>query len=287
MSHKFPVCWVLLLFTSFIFLNGCKGIDLESKWRDRDVVVDAGDDEWKDCRQYFEDGTTIGIYNDESYVYLCFTTTAKRVQTELVKQGFVVWFNQGESKKKELGIRYPVVVKTAPGGPPTIQGNPDQGAPPGGESQMPPPSSQNGVNANVNQVSVEELKVLTSEKDMGKTFTLDEAAELDIFARIANDSTGKIIYELKMPLKKTEHSPYAAVPSSTNSIGVGFMLYSDPNSTSMSDKMNGFDRNMDSGMGGGGMGGGGAMEKTKLKIWTNITLSSNSLEPAAQTPLND
>lgn len=280
LNKIFRVCWVLMLLASFILLNGCKGISMASKWRDRDIVIDAMDNEWQDCRQYSDGETDIGIYNDDSYVYMCFTTKDENIQTELLRQGFIVWFNQDGTKKKQLGVRYPVVVKTAPGGPPIVQGNPNQGAPPGGESQIAPPVGQGGVNANVNQVSVEELRILTSEKDAGKTLTLDEAAKLDISASITNDESGRIIYELKVPLKKTDQTPYAAVPSATNNIGIGFMLYSEPNSASMSDRMNGFNDVGGGGMGGGGlggggMGGGGAMEKTNLEVWANVTLASN------------
>jgi hypothetical protein len=268
-------CWVLFLLISLSLLNGCGGADVASRWLDKDIIIDAMDNEWQGCTQYSDKGTKIGVYNDESYVYLCFTTTDTHLQTELTRQGFIVWFNQKGSKKKELGVRYPVAVKTAPGGPPAVQGNPDVGAPPGGEAQIAPPVGQGGADANVNQVSVKELKILTSEKDEGKTLTPDEAAGLDISVSIANDKNGRLIYELKMPLKRTGQTPYAAVPSPENTMGIGLMLYSAPNSASMSDKMNGFDNSMAGGqMGGGGMGGGGAMEKTNLEVWANVTLAS-------------
>jgi hypothetical protein len=281
LNKRFCGYWVLFLSASFFLLNGCQGAGVASKWLDKDIVIDARDNEWQDCIQYSRDGSTIGIYNDESYVYMCFTTTNEHIQTELTRQGFIVWFNQAGSKKKELGIRYPVIDKSTPGGPPGGQGKPgSQGAPPGGEVQVAPPVGQGGPDANVNQVSVKEIKILTSEKDAGKDLTLDEAAELDIYASIKNDQSGKLIYELKMPLKKTGKTPYAAVPSAANNIGIGFMLYSAPGSGMPG---GGFESGMNGGMGGGGgnnekggggLGGGSAMEKTKLEVWTSVTLAS-------------
>jgi hypothetical protein len=231
----------LFLIALFVLLSGCnEPINMQSKWRDKDVVINANDDEWQDVNQYTDEKTqtTIGICNDESNVYMCLTTSDIDIENAIIKSGFIVWVNGKGTNDKELGIRFPVVEQAAPGG----KGAPGGPGGPGGGA-----------------VSVTDLMILTSEKDKGTTFKVDEAAKMGLSARIANQN-GKFVYELKMPLKKTERMPYAAVASATNNIGVGFMIYGTKkrSATGISGFGGGIsDMSGGSSGGGGGPGGGG------------------------------
>jgi hypothetical protein len=239
---------IFFLVASFAFLSGCnEPTSLQSKWRDKDIVVDANDDEWQDIKQYYDEKTktSISICNDEYNIYMCLTTTDIEIMKELIKSGFIIWFNGKGTNDKEFGIRYPVVEQAGEGG---------QGAP-GGRGGQGAPGGQSG-----NSVSVAELKLLTSEKDKGTTFKLEDAAKMGIFARIANPND-KLIYEIKIPLNKTQQTPYAAVASATHNLGVGFMFYGTKKRSASG--ISGFGGGIDmsgsgsSGGGGGGPGGGG------------------------------
>jgi hypothetical protein len=178
---------------SLILLSSCnEQKNLQSKWRDRDIIIDGNDNEWQDCRLYADPatGTNMGIYNDEANLYVCFSTMDLNIQKAILSQGFVIWFDETGGRNKALGVRYPIGNSSGGG-----QGN--------------------------NTYSVKELQILTSEKDTGKTLKVREAALFDIIARIATDQNGKLVYELKMPLKKTGRTPYAVIPSQLNKIGVG------------------------------------------------------------------
>lgn len=195
----------LFMIASFLLLSSCNTqLDLQSKWRDRDIVIDGKDNEWQGCRLYNDGitGTHIGIYNDNDYMYIYFSTMDPEIQEAMVRQGFFIWFDETGGKNKALGIRYPI------GGQPRDQGvreDPKDGGP-GGIAY-----------------SVEELQIMTSVEDTGKTLKVSEAAGLEINVRIATEQSGKLIYELRMPLKKTDKTPYAVVPSQINRIGVGVM----------------------------------------------------------------
>lgn len=204
-NKKNIVFLTLFVIASFILLSSCNTpTNLQSKWRDRYIVIDGKDNEWQECRLYNDrmTGTDIGIYNDDDYMYIYFSTMDLDIQRAVVTQGFFIWFDETGGKNKALGIRYPI------GGQPRSQGGREapNGSGPGGKAY-----------------SVGELQILTSEKDSGKTLKVGEAARLDINVRIATDQGGKLIYELKMPLKKTDKIPYAVVPSQLNRIGVGVM----------------------------------------------------------------
>jgi hypothetical protein len=265
LNKKFFGYWMLLLLVSIVLLNGCKGSELVSKWRDKDIVIDASDSEWQDARQYYNEKTqtTVGLYNDDTDLYMCLTTLDTEIQTAVVTQGFIIWLNGKGSKAKELGIRFPVVEQMGPGG----QGAPGgQAAPsgvglqsvlPGGQGATGGPGGQGMPAGGV--VSLSELKIMTSEKDEGTTLKREEAAQKGISARITNRDN-RLVYEIKIPLNKTDKTPYAVVPSAKNNIGVGFMIYSKYRGRSASG-ISGFGgsmSDMSSGSGGGMGGGGGA-----------------------------
>jgi hypothetical protein len=249
---KICSCLMFFLVASFSLFSGCnEPAPLQSKWADKDVVIDANDDEWQGIKQYYDEKTktSISVSNDESNVYMCLSTADIDIQNAFVKSGFIVWFNGKGSKDKELGIRFPIVEQAGRGG--------EGGAPGGGGAKGGPPGG--GGAQGGNSVSVAELKVLTSEKDKGTTLKVEEASKMGISARIANPGD-RLIYELKMPLKKTEVTPYAAAPSAANNVGVGFMIYSTAKKSASG--ISGFGGGIDmsgssSGGGGGGPGGGG------------------------------
>lgn len=250
LNKKFYRYGVFLLLASFLLLSGCKAVEITSKWRDKDITVDAIDNEWQD-KQYYDEKTqtSIGICNDNDYLYMCLSTKDTDIQAAVVQQGFIVWLNGKGTKAKQLGIRFPLIEEREEGG---------QGAPPGGEGGSAPggqgaPPGQGGPGGGSQQVSLAELKILTSKKDEGTTFTRDDAEEMGIFTSMRN-LNNELVYELKVPLKKTAQTPYAVMPSELNIVGVGFMIYS--TTTRSASGISGFGGSM-SDMSSGGMGGGG------------------------------
>ncbi len=125
------------------------------------------------------------------------------IQKAIVRQGFIVWFDETGGKREALGVRYPIGAQTG--------GKGGQGASSGGNVYL-----------------VDELQILTPESDAGKTLKVSEAAKLDINVKIATDRSGRLIYELRMPLKKSDRSIYAVVPSQPGRIGLGVVTVKSP-----------------------------------------------------------
>jgi len=239
-----------------LLIGGCSApLQMASQMPDREITVDANDNEWQNW--FYQDektNTKVAVCNDSDYVYVCFTTTDTEILTELVRKGFVIWFNSKGNKDRELGINFPFVSQGGTdelGGKPPVGGAPPEGgAPPGG-------------GRDANSVSVADLKILTSKKDKGTIFSVDEAQDMGIFARIRNDQSGKLIYELKMPLKKENNRPYVVKASPENVIGVGLMTYVKGGSrVSGISSFGGSMSDMSSGGMGGGMGGGGGFDSS-------------------------
>ena len=61
---------VLIMLLFLFLLTGCNEPNVESKWLDRDILVDGSDEEWLDCKLYTDKRTetTIGVYNDNDYI---------------------------------------------------------------------------------------------------------------------------------------------------------------------------------------------------------------------------
>jgi hypothetical protein len=233
-NKKMRGCLILFLMASFVFLSSCnEPTPLQSKWRDKDVVINGNDSEWVDCNQYSDEitQTKMGIYNDDAYVYMCVTTKSTDVLASIVKQGFIVWFNKTGAKDKHLGIRFPLV------------------------TDMEATTGYRG-----DTVNVKDMKILTSRSDKGKTISVEDAAKLGISVAISSDASGKIIYEIKMPLKKTDSTPYASGVSATNNVGIGFMLYTAGGLASGISGFGGSTVDMSGGGGGSKGGGGGGMD---------------------------
>jgi hypothetical protein len=277
---------IFFLMSSLLFLVGCKEpVDLQSRWLDKDIVIDAKDEDWQDYPLFYDEKTRscIGLYNDNENLYLCFQTMDEDIQRQILSQGLFVWFNSTGGKDKQFGLRFPTGRGSYgpggfPGRPSDMTGPPaerssDMSGPLGdsssGDRNMPP-----GRSFGRDSDTVEEIRVFTSEKVKGWPYTFQEAANLGIFARYTVDQRRRFIYELKIRLAKSDDADYATVVSAENKIGIGFM-------TAGSANMPGAGGMGREGMGGGDMRGGGrrgtgmGRSGDSLEIWTNVTLASN------------
>jgi hypothetical protein len=263
---------IFFLMSSILFLNGCKEpLELQSKWLDKEIVIDANDNDWQDYPFFYNEKTRsrIGVYNNDANLYLCFQTMDEDIQRQILSQGLFVWFNKTGGEEKELCVCFPRGRRLyGLGGPPGR--SPDRPDPPTerapGDRNMPP-----GRPFDPDSDIIEEIRLFTSDKDGGRQYTFQEAANLGIFVRYTVDQRKRFIYELKIHLAESNKATYAAVESAANKIGIGFMTTKSGGRS----KAGGMGRE---GMGGGGMGGGprGGMgpSRDSLEIWVNVTLAS-------------
>lgn len=245
----------------FIFLNGCnKPVNIQSKWLDRKIVIDADDKDWMGYPYYYDEKTRscIGIYNDNENLYLCFQTMDKGIQREILGRGLYIWFNKTGKKDKKLGICFPSGRRFGrpgdghfdrtsgmPGHPPDMPSN--MSSPPGDrpDDQMIP----QGRSFTKGPAQDKELKIFSSEDDRGYTCNLEKAARFGIEVRYTIDQRNRFIYELKMPILEKDYTPFFTERSSLNQIGMGIMT----SNMKKRSRSGGFGRG---GMDRGGRGGG-------------------------------
>lgn len=268
------VCrWSVLLFVLFLSVLsqiGCNSLELKSEWRDREIIVDGNNTDWLGAMYYFEgENISVGVLNDASSIYICMIAEDRLMRTQVMAQGFTLWFDPTGGKEKTFGIKFPI----------GMQGVEGQGFPMGlreGERD------QERIREQFEK-SLEDLEILGPRKDDQKRMPVEEAKGIDI---VVDPSGGLLVYELKVPLLHSEQHPYAVGAEAGDLIGIGLEIPKMDRDT-MRKRMGGGmpggtgmpGDGRRGGMGGkpGGMGmpGGRRPQMPKgLKVWVSVQLAS-------------
>lgn len=259
---KFLLFGVLGLIMSFVFVS-CEKYEFKSRWKDRDIVVDGRSMDWLDTLTYVEEfKVSVGITNDTDFLYICAVVENSLVRMQVMRQGLTVWFDPKGGRKKTLGLRFPL----------GFQGRRE----PPAEFREEPEIERL---QRMNPISFNELEILGPNKKEKQRMRKAEAKGIDVAMSF---SSGKLVYELKIPLMNRSDRPYAINVRPGSSFGIGI-------ETSPRREMGQSPRRKTGGMrrpaGGGnpGMGGRGGMGQMpgggrpgmpkNLKLWLSVSLS--------------
>ncbi|MGB2769759.1 MAG: hypothetical protein WBC88_08555 [Candidatus Zixiibacteriota bacterium] len=261
--------WCLLLGSLALVasLTGCKGsTSLSSSWRTVEIRVDGVDSEWSSPLFHFEDeNVVIGLRNDADNLYVVLKGMDQKRQMQVMRAGFTVWLDATGKNKKTLGIRYPIGMQAY--GIPAVKSEPGTEF---DEEQRKKLAEMMG-----------EIEILGPEKsDRNRAWKSNPyGIEVEL-----GDTLGAMIYELKIPLKPTDDSPYAIFANAGDVISLGL----ETGEMSMGDRgghppMGGGmpgGRGGQGGMGGGGKRGGppgGGMGEgipQPIKLWAKVSLTA-------------
>ena len=170
-------CWIGLLFAP---VSEAKG-KLVSQWLDREIVIDGELDEWRDTLMYFDSvDAYVGLFNDDSALYLCLYSQDPEVSNQLVLDGlrlriegkqtdaFVVHFPRGVSPADRYARKAAGKTERTPAATDSI------------ELELPGQRDRVAVSA---------------------------GGEAGLQARISH--RGSFVYELKIPLSSGDEHPWA------------------------------------------------------------------------------
>jgi hypothetical protein len=195
----------VILFYGFLiaaapFFSGCSSsLKLSSTWQQGDIVIDGSSMEWQRGLYYDKESDIVyGIRNDDDYVYLCLKTQNRTTQMQIMKAGFTVWFDANDGNDHSFGIRYPLARQDV-------------------HSEFGPESDDEQMHSTIEQALLELEIVGAQKEDVQRFSTLDV---LGIQAKIGR-SQETLAYELRVPLRKTPHTPFAIGVTSTNRISIG------------------------------------------------------------------
>jgi hypothetical protein len=260
-------CLLLVSLSLVTILTGCKeSVNLASSWRSAEIRVDGVDSEWSGPLFHFEDENVVmGLRNDADNLYVVLKGMDRKRQMQVMRSGFTVWLDASGKNKKTLGIRYPIGMQA--------YGIPMARAKPGTEFD----EEQRKKLAEM----MGEIEILGPEKsDRNRAWKSNPyGIEVEL-----GDTLGAMIYELKIPLKPTDESPYAIFANAGDVISLGL------ETGEMSRGERGEHPPMRGGMRGGGGGRGGMGSGGKrggprggrmgegmpqpIKLWAKVSLAA-------------
>lgn len=211
------------------------GVKLESGWQEGEVIVDGSIAEWKDVMTYIEgEGLSLGVLNDGERLYLSLLSRDPRFIRQALAMGLMLRLDPKGGDP--LTIQFPM-------------GALGEGRPPRpGES---PPDMEELQKISQERLDTflllgpgrEERQELPAKNDLG----------IELRARIFE---GEFVYELAVPLERTESRPYAvgAEPGARITL---VLETPEPEREQMRERMGGPPGGMGRGKRGGMMPGGG------------------------------
>jgi hypothetical protein len=236
----FPVRLVLIVLVGVVIAtSGCSSaLQLSSVWRGREILVDGSDADWQGTTAYIKgSNVSLGIRNDSEYLYTCVIAMDRQTKMQMMASGFTVWFDPEGGKNKAFGIHFPLGLQ---GQPPPVPRQ-DRNNP---EDRTDPEEALKSM-----EQTQRELEIIgPGEKDRERVLLVQVQG---IEAKLGNNHQGFLVYELKVPLRRSANHPYAIGIGNNEAIGIGFET-TEPNLEKMKEQMGGAP-------GGGGMppGGGG------------------------------
>jgi len=195
--------------------------------------------------------TQLGFQFDDEFLYLCLVVPDRTHQMQMMVAGFSVWFDPSGGKNRRFGIRCPIGHQ---------------------EDIRLVRSFGNDREARSFLDRIQSELSVTLEGGEPTQLNILETKEIQI--RLAQSALG-LVYELRVPLRRSAQHPYAIGFDSSASLGVGVQSYE-----ILSQSVGAGQSSRPTGGGRGGRGGGsGALsggvdtpDRPKmLDIWTRVS----------------
>jgi hypothetical protein len=271
--HRRTVILAAILFSVSLASAGCGEEEFESRWRDREIVIDGKASEWRGTEQYSDDdkGVRFAVINDGEYLYMCLTTWNRKTQQQILVRGLTVWFDEKGGDERVYGIDFPMTKG------------------PGEMQEFRDAATADRVRAIEDLLvrSRSEMIIGRSKDHAGEWMFVEDGKELGIEAVLDIDDR-ILVYELKVPLTGGEGLPFPDGMAEGGLASLGLEMGKvdvDEMRRQMQEQ-----RPPGGGMPGGGMGGMGGMGgsarpgggpdgmreamEEELEVWMKIRLAT-------------
>jgi|WetSurMetagenome_2_1015567.scaffolds.fasta_scaffold33771_2 hypothetical protein len=305
-AFQIPALFLLgLMLISMLGLLGCSSaVPLISDWKKSEIVVDGRQNEWqRSLYDLKKINVTVGVRNDVENLYLCFISYDQGVGRQIMSGGFTVWFDPSGGTDEQYGIKFPV--GRPKGGRPQMsdKNSQDRNNPRGdfdsGDNIPPMPGNDNSAPSSRGENDDKMMPILLNaqrelqflgpeEKDVQQAITLELKT-----VRVQIGMTRQMfVYELQVPLHRTEDFPFALAPTDKkNIIGIGFKTEdnssSGPGGGQGGPPPGGGQGGPPSGgqggpPPGGGRGGKDINSSEPIDVWTKVTLAQSPTAAATK-----
>lgn len=257
----------------------CNGNNLTSRWRSGEIVIDGSDADWANSFSVFEkEKIAVGIANDSDNFYVCLKVLDRATQAQIMRLGLTLWIDSTGNNDKYFGIHYPLGMLAS--------GQSFRRSEPGQAEDL--KSQQQDF-----RDMLHEMEILGN--DNAVIERLPNLHSSGIQASI-NDSSGTLVYELKIPLSWSKQHPYAVSAQAGAVVGLGLETgeFKPQQGNRSSDEGpgsggggGGFGRRGGGAGRGGGMRGGGGVSgrgggnrqenrPEPLKVWAKVHLATQA-----------
>src|SRR5579871_4326536 len=266
--HRLPLAGVCAVLLSIATL-GASTPALTSHWRTQDIHVDGVNNEWTSL-DVLEKGPAVAVANDDTNLYVIVSASDLQMRRQ-IGSGIVLWFDPTGGKKETFALGIPGALRHQS----QSSGSPDSAA----------DTSPVSVPAEV----VTDFDVYGPAKNERHWIRMDPAFGIEMASAFTE---GTLVYELKVPLAKSDAHPYALDAKPRAVIGFAVATPEVPNVqasrgaggvTGGAGGGGGYGGRGGFGRGGGGRGGGmgggrsqeySASRPKPIKIWTKLTLAT-------------
>ena len=199
-------------------------------------TIDGDASDWEGRLVYQEEqDLSVGTWSDGQYLYLCVTSTSKRLSRMVTGKGLEIWFDNNGKKKKRFGLNWPLGLRA-------------------GDSKQ-PAEQMNGWDSSTMNKRMEsmlaEVAVLRGKKDR-QQMAISDLKGVKIQANFGADG---FVYELKVPFNSDEDHPWSIGAIKDGKLGVG--IVGPKPEKGGAGPGGGRGGGFAGGSGGGGRGGGG------------------------------
>ncbi|MFC1483865.1 hypothetical protein ACFL6Q_02305 [Candidatus Neomarinimicrobiota bacterium] len=196
---------------ALLLVSGCRQDKIASRWNDESITIDGNQVDWHGINLRVPKGKriTVGVLNDESYLYLTLSTIDRALMMKALRLGITVWLDPKGGTKEILGIKYP----TGLSGTGQRSTMPDRGQ----VSRMP----------NIPQMirSLPEsqpwIEILGPRKD--DIYQIPAADTTGLQVRLEYSEFGQLVYEMKIPLNGLPNHPYTYSLIPGDKLGIGIV----------------------------------------------------------------
>lgn len=167
---------------------------LGSTWRAQPITVDGAPDEWPKL-EALEKGPSVAVSNDDEFAYVFVAASDPQIAS-MIAGGVVLWFDQAGGKGQTFGVWIPGAI------------------PPSPTAGIAPPTPPRGLSTRV----MDHFDLLGPGKNQRRLVDITPALGIEL-AGGTRDT--EVLYEAKIPLKKSDAHPYAIGVGVGGTVGFG------------------------------------------------------------------
>jgi len=170
---------------------------LSSRWQTLDIAVDGDPTDWPPLVA-LDEAPAVAATNDGEFFYLVVSSDDPAV-VNLIATGLIVWIDPAGKKAQTFGVWVPGVIdRPLPGATPDVE----------------PDAALRGVSTEV----LDRFDLLGPGKNQRRLVDVTPDLAIELASGVRE---GQVIYELKLPLERTDARPYAVGAPAGKTIGLG------------------------------------------------------------------